>query len=272
MTPRIAPRFEKVGFGDLPVALRGRLVLVQAEVHAERDLAHCRVQRQVGRRGVDRIATEDDQGIDSAGAHVVDEIAKGLDLVGRLGFGALRVDDGGSDVPKRRVHRVSQRMHERRLRVAGDDKARAAVRLQIPGNGGDESLYAFRDGRRHRRRAARGAHAEVRRELLRGDRQCRSAGAKDDGPLEPRSTSACPRSRIGGSWRSRSPDAAGQRNLWRTEGRRARSPGSPRRGRRSHRPDRSGYCGSTYCPKASFAPARAFSRLAGSHWCHRADG
>ena len=32
------------------------------------------------------------------------------------------------------------------------------------------------------------------------------------------------------------------------------------------------YCASTYSPNASFAPARALSRLAGSHWCHFADG
>ena len=32
------------------------------------------------------------------------------------------------------------------------------------------------------------------------------------------------------------------------------------------------YCASTYSPNASFAPARAFSRLAGSHWCHLAEG
>ena len=95
---------------------------------------------QIGRRGVDRVAADDDEQVDLAGVHVGDEIAQRVELIDRLGLDRSRVDDGLADVAERLVHRVRERVDRRRLTVAGDDEAAPAMRLQILGDGVDPLL------------------------------------------------------------------------------------------------------------------------------------
>ena len=92
---------------------------------------------EVGRRGVDRVAAEDDEDVDPAGVHVGDELAQRLQLIDRRGLDRLGVDDRRAGVAERLVHRVRERVDGRRLAVAGDHEARAAMRLQILGDRGD---------------------------------------------------------------------------------------------------------------------------------------
>ena len=56
------------------------------------------------------------------------------DLVARHGFGRRRVGHGLPGVAERLVHRVGQRVHASRLRIAGDDDRSAARRRQILGD------------------------------------------------------------------------------------------------------------------------------------------
>ncbi len=116
----------------MPVALRGGLVVVETEVDAKRNLLHRIDELQVRRRGVDRVAAEDDQQAHGAGVHLADQFLQRRALVDRTGFGGLRVGDRGADVAERVVHRVRERVNRRRLTVAGDDQAAARARPADP--------------------------------------------------------------------------------------------------------------------------------------------
>ena len=111
-------------------ALR-RFVFVQTEVHTDRHLVHRVCELQIGRRGVHRVAADDDQHVDFAGIHVGDQIAKRGELVDRLGLDGIGVHDGGAGVAERVVHCVRESVHLRRLMIAGDDETAAAMREQI---------------------------------------------------------------------------------------------------------------------------------------------
>ena len=87
-----------------------RFIVVQTEMDAERHLAHDIAELKVDRRGVDRIAADDDQSIDPALVHVVGEILKRLKLIDRLGFNRVGVYDCPAGVAERRVHRMRQRV------------------------------------------------------------------------------------------------------------------------------------------------------------------
>jgi hypothetical protein len=108
-----------------------RLIVVQAEMHAQAHLAHRVGEGEIDRRGVDRIAADDDEHVDVAGAHVGRKITERLHLIDRLGFDRVGVDDALPDVAERVVHRMRERVDDRWLAVAGDDEARAAVRAEI---------------------------------------------------------------------------------------------------------------------------------------------
>ena len=61
MSARVAPRFEEVRLGNVPVAQCRCLVFVQAEVHAQRHPPHRPGEVEVGRSGVHRIPGDDDE-------------------------------------------------------------------------------------------------------------------------------------------------------------------------------------------------------------------
>ena len=62
---------------------RGGLVVVEAEVDARGDLLQRLAELEIGRRGVDRVAAEDDEQLDRAGVHVLHELAERLQLMSR---------------------------------------------------------------------------------------------------------------------------------------------------------------------------------------------
>ena len=104
---QVAPRFEVVRLRQVPVAAEARLVVVRAEVDREvleplrparsswtrggDELVERRVELDVGRGVVDRVAAEHQQHVDVAGVHVGDERLERLDLQ-RLALRAGRVE------------------------------------------------------------------------------------------------------------------------------------------------------------------------------------
>src|SRR5882762_6125932 len=117
--------------GNLPMTQRRRLIVVEAEVYAELYFAHRVGEIQIGWRGIDGVAAEDHEKIDLAGVHVGDEVAQRVDLIYRLRLDGLCMDNGLAGVVERLVHAVGENVDRRRLAVAGDDEAAAAMRLQI---------------------------------------------------------------------------------------------------------------------------------------------
>ena len=75
-----------------PQSGRG-LVVVQAQPGRELDLLQARRRTRVGRRGVGRVAAEDEQHVDLARVHGPAEVGQRLDLVDRLGLDRLAVLD-----------------------------------------------------------------------------------------------------------------------------------------------------------------------------------
>ena len=138
MAARITPGFQEVRRRNLPLAALGRLVVELREVDARQHLVEGRREVQVDRCGVDRVTTEDQQQVDLAGGHVGRQRAERLDLIDRLGFRSLRVDDRLPDVTECLVHRMRERMNDRRLCIARDNEAGAAVRLEVLRHGGRE--------------------------------------------------------------------------------------------------------------------------------------
>ena len=120
----IAPGFEFVRRVDVPLAEFGGFVLIEAVVHAQRNLAV--LQRvgevQIGGRIVGRIAAEDDQQIDFAGVHVGDEIFDRFGLIDRIRIDWVGVEDGLADVAQLGIDRMGESMNGRRLMISGDDK------------------------------------------------------------------------------------------------------------------------------------------------------
>ena len=113
MTARVAPRLEKMSLRNLPVAQRRRLIVVQSEMDAERDLVHRAGEAKIGWRRVHRIAADDHEYVDLAAVHLAGEIAQRLRLIGRLRLDGVGVHDCRSGIAQRLVHRMRERVHER---------------------------------------------------------------------------------------------------------------------------------------------------------------
>jgi hypothetical protein len=143
--------------------LRG-LIVVGAEVDPEWDLAERFAEPQVGRRGVDRIAAQDEQHVHLAGVHVVGELAERLCLVDRGRLHRVGEHDRAADAAEGVVHRMSERVNDRRLALARNHQRRALVGLEIPGHCLRETADAVRE---RRTRPARTRHTHGLRHLPR---------------------------------------------------------------------------------------------------------
>src|SRR5215510_13962172 len=113
VSARVAPRLQVMRFGNMPVTELRRLVVKQAEVNTRLDLRHALGEFQVGGRVVDRVAASYHQEINLTG------------------FDRRGVDDRSARIAERPVHHVYERMDGGRLRIACDDKAPAAMLLEI---------------------------------------------------------------------------------------------------------------------------------------------
>ena len=132
----IAPGFEIVRGGHVPMAEPRRLVVVEAEPDPQADLVEPLGEAQIRRRGDNRVRVADHEQIDLPRVHVVDELAQRRDLPAG-GRARLRVHYRAPDVAERLVHHRREPVHCRRLRVTGDDETRAPMRREIARDGGD---------------------------------------------------------------------------------------------------------------------------------------
>ena len=82
----IAPGFQRMGGGGVPMAKLGGFILVQAGVNAQLCFLERRRKIKIGRRVVHGIAAEDDQEVHVAGVQIIDEVAKRFELVNRAHF------------------------------------------------------------------------------------------------------------------------------------------------------------------------------------------
>ncbi len=146
----IAPGFEKVRLRHVPMAQRRRLIVVQAEMNAQRDLAQRIGELEIHGRGVDRVPTQDDEHFDHSGVHVRDQVSQRQHLIDRLSLDWIGVHDRPTDVPKGLVHRVGDRVHDRRLAVASDDQTRAASGSEVLCDRRDPEGLRDSDVTRHR--------------------------------------------------------------------------------------------------------------------------
>ena len=74
--PRVTPTLQLMRLRNVPVALGGSLVIIESQVDAQGNLLKSLRELQIGRCIKNRIAAEDQQDIDIAGVHVLDQRAQ----------------------------------------------------------------------------------------------------------------------------------------------------------------------------------------------------
>ncbi len=90
--PGIAPGFQEMRFGNVPLAQFRGLVGVEPHVDAQLHFRHALGEVEIHGRVVDRIAADDDEGIDFAGVHVGDQFVQAFDIVDRVRIERVGVD------------------------------------------------------------------------------------------------------------------------------------------------------------------------------------
>src|SRR6266568_788178 len=111
-------------FRYMPMTNLRRLVLVTAEMNTERDFFVQAVKRklEIGGRIVNWISTEYHEHFDLTRIYIGDQLAKLVDLqLVRVRRQRLGVSNRLAYVAKRRVHRMSKCVHDRRLMSSGDN-------------------------------------------------------------------------------------------------------------------------------------------------------
>src|SRR5579862_3945478 len=103
-SPGVAPRFQIVRSGRVPVAKLSSLILMGSGMNAHPGLLHGRGEVEVGKRVVDWIATKDDKKVDMAGIQIIYEVAQRFDLIDRICLNRFGVDNRLANVPKCRVN------------------------------------------------------------------------------------------------------------------------------------------------------------------------
>src|SRR5229473_4554937 len=135
----IAPRFQVVGFADMPITKLGSLVKMGADVDDVFDLfpicfwvkLEFRREIEIVRRGVNRVDTENQQRLDLAGVHVGAEFAQRIEMIHGARFHRLGVIERLSNIPKRGIDLVHQRVNFGRLLLARNDKTPALMLKKI---------------------------------------------------------------------------------------------------------------------------------------------
>ena len=115
-------------------------------MHAQANLVHLLAELQIGRRAVDRVAADDEQRVDLSRPHRRRQLANRLELIDRMRLDRIGIEHRLAGIAECRVHRMRKRVHDRRLAFAGNDDARAAMRVQIVANGGRATLARLAAG------------------------------------------------------------------------------------------------------------------------------
>src|SRR5260370_35105174 len=139
----IAPSFEFVCLIDVPLTKLGSLVLVKAEMNAQRNLSILEnvSKVEIDRGVVGRIAAEDNQQIYFARGDVGNEISYRFGLGHRVRINRVSVENRPANIAKLRVDGVNQSMHVRRLVIARDDDTGIPMSSQIDQQRQEEFMY-----------------------------------------------------------------------------------------------------------------------------------
>ena len=127
----IGPALQVVGAVDMPFRNHRGFIEVGTEVGGYLHLAERLLKMQVHGGVVNRVAIQDQQPLDFARIHVVDQADDVLPLDGRHGIHGLGVDHGFADVAQRLVDGDRGQVHGRSLLLAGNHHALAGIGLQI---------------------------------------------------------------------------------------------------------------------------------------------
>ncbi len=117
----------------VPLAELGSLVLIEAVVNTQRNFAarHGVRKVEIGGGVVGGIASENNQQIDFAAAHVGDEFFDRLGLVDRIGVDRVGIENRLAEIAELGVDRMGESVKGRRLVVANENDARSGVALQL---------------------------------------------------------------------------------------------------------------------------------------------
>src|SRR5262245_24384303 len=140
--PGITPRFQVVSFGNVPVAVGARFIVIESHVDAEGSLPYCIDEVQVlavllifeDGSVVDRICADNDEQIDPLSVEVSGQFANRRELVDGIGFDRISVDYRSICVTERNVDRIRDRVHVCWLMFTGNDDALSAVGSEVPGD------------------------------------------------------------------------------------------------------------------------------------------
>jgi len=174
---RVAPAFEVVRAGDVPVGRLRRFVAVQARVKRGADAAHRLAKVHRGGQVVERVRADHGEGVDAPALHVVDERAKLLRERRVARFPRVHQVHGSADGPELAVEAHCQGVHRRRLRLAGDHHAALAGALEVGGQLFDEGAFALGEGAAAAHTASAGAHLTGERLREGGDLRGRQGEA-----------------------------------------------------------------------------------------------
>ncbi len=133
---RIAPGFQEMRGGDVPVAQLRGFVVIEAGMHARFNFQQRGAEIEIHWRVVDGIvAAEHEEQVHFAGVDVVYQVAQRFHFVYGIRFERVGVVHGLADVTQRGIHGVREGVHRRWLFLAGDDQRCAAMCCEIFGNG-----------------------------------------------------------------------------------------------------------------------------------------
>ncbi len=114
-------------------------------MHAQPHLVHLIGKLQIGRCRVHGIAADDHERVDLSRGHRAGQVANRLKLIDRMSLDGIGVEHRLPPVAEHGVHRVRERVHDRRLAFPGHDEARSAMSGQIVPNGREPRLSFGRE-------------------------------------------------------------------------------------------------------------------------------
>src|SRR5258708_11571240 len=107
---------------DVPLTKLCSFVLIEPEMHAQRNFAVLENVREVEIRGrvVRQIATENDEQVDFARADISDELFDGFSLIGRVRVDWVGIENSLADVAASTINVVGQGVNSGRLVLTDD--------------------------------------------------------------------------------------------------------------------------------------------------------
>ena len=134
----VRPAFEVMGPINVPPGLDPGFIQVGGEMDGEFHAGKSLIEVQIDRRGVNRVAVENHQGVDLTRLHVIHQADDFFALDRWHGVDGLGVDDRFAYVAERLIDGDSRQMNSRRLLLARNDHALATVGLEVGRNHGKE--------------------------------------------------------------------------------------------------------------------------------------